>query len=248
LKFFSLFILAIFLLPATALAADQKCKEPSITIDAEDETEDDKRHFEQSLRAAIKKVCNWWGPTYTRTFTVKIENSGGPSMALLPGWRGNLGTMLFRSRTTRSKSSAITHEVVHIFAPNGNRLLAEGFAIYAHEILAGRPAFPNFGRELHGVAKEFLESTDLVALDAFATPRPLKTDNLTGGQAYIVAGSFMKFLVNKYGMEKFRCLYELTPMGPGNRNGGGAPERWKNIYGADLKTLEKAWKVMVASR
>ena len=92
---FVLCVLAIYLLPDAALAADEKCKEPSIFIFAENMTGGDENDFEEALRAAINRVCNWWGPTYTGTFTVNIEDSRGPSMALVPGWRGNRGTMLF---------------------------------------------------------------------------------------------------------------------------------------------------------
>jgi len=199
----------------------------------------DENDFEEALRAAINRVCNWWGPTYTGTFTVNIEDSRGPSMALVPGWRGNRGTMLFRTRATSSGFSAITHEVVHVFAPNANRFMAEGFAVFAHEHLGGRRAYPAFGRELHSAAKPLPDAADLSALDRRLTPRRLQSDDLDGKEAYIVAGSFMEYLVDTHGMEKYRRLYALTPMVPRVRRQGRAPRRWAEICGNDLKTLEK---------
>ena len=155
--------------------------------------------------------------------------------------------MLFRTRTTRAGRSAIIHEVIHVFAPNGNRFLAEGIAVYAHEYLEGRDAYQNFGYELHEAAMEHLDSANLSAMDDIATPRPMRTQDLDRKEAYIIAGSFIKFLIKTHGMENFRRLYAMTPMRSYSRN-GGSPERWSEIYGVDLKTLENSWKEMVGSR
>lgn len=242
-----LWVLALLLAPGAAFAANADCPTPSITIKSEELSADEDSDFEQALRAAIAKVCRWWGPTFTGAFTVNIEDSRGPSMALVPGWRGNRGTMLFRSGTTRASRSAVTHEVVHVFAPNGNRFLAEGFAVYAHEHLEGRDTYPAFGTELHEAAKDYAAAVDLSALDELATPQRLRLGDLEERRAYIVAGSFIKFLIATHGMEKFRRLYAMTPMESYARD-AGAPERWKAVYGKDLKALEVDWKAMVAAR
>ena len=235
-------VLAFSLLSSTTLAADPKCKEPSISIDAENMSGADQKIFEQAVRAAIKKVCVWWGPTYTGAIKVNMEDSWGPSMALTPGWNGKRGTMLFRTSRTVEGRSAITHEVIHVFAPNGNRFLAEGFGVYAQEHLGVNNAFPNFGRELHDLAIQYLDAIDLFAMDRRATPDDLVTKSSIEQEAYIVAGSYFKFLINIQGLEKFRRLYAMTPMVPQSRGKSGSPERWTKIYGSDLKTLEKSWK------
>jgi len=242
-----LWVLALSLVPGAAVAANADCLTPSITVKSEELSSSEDRDFEQALRAAIAKVCRWWGPTFAGAFAFSIEDSRGPSMALVPGWRGNRGTMLFRSGTTRAGRSAITHEVVHVFAPNGNRFLAEGLAVYAHEHLKGHDAYPNFGTELHAAAQGDAASADLAALDELATPQRLRIGDLEERRAYIVAGSFIKFLIATHGMEKFRRLYAMTPMESYARD-AGAPERWKTVYGKDLKALERDWKAMVAAR
>ena len=239
-------LLLFFGTPGVVWAA--QCDEPKITIDAENMGGSDEKDFETALRASIVKVCKWWGPTFAGPFKINIEDNRGPSKALTPGWRGNRGAMLFRTRTTRAGLSVITHEVVHVFAPNGNRFLAEGFAVYAQERFEGHKGYPTFGKELHQAAKKFLRKADLSAMDRRATPKGLRTDDLSTKSAYIAAGSFIKFLIATHGMEKIRCLYELTPMVPRVAKQSGAPDRWQDIYGVDLKTLEKSWKAMVASR
>ena len=84
-------------------------------------------------------------------------------------------------------------------------------------------------------------------MDNLATPRRMRTDDLDQKEAYIAAGSFIKFLIKIHGLDKFRRLYAITPMVPRSRRNGGSPGRWREIYGVDLKTLEKAWKAMLAS-
>jgi hypothetical protein len=55
-----------------------------------------------------------------------------------------------------------------------------------------------------------------------------------------IAGSFVKFLIEQYGMEKFRALYALTPLVPMQRNAGAA-ERWQAIYDQTFESLTEVW-------
>ena len=76
---------AILSLAWPALAEVPPCKNPKISINAESMSDADEKDFELNLRAAIRKVCNWWGPTFSGNFKITIEDSRGPSMALAPG-------------------------------------------------------------------------------------------------------------------------------------------------------------------
>ena len=49
----------------------------------------------QDLRAAAAKVCPWWGATFAGPLTVDVPDADGPSMALVPAWRGKPGHMIF---------------------------------------------------------------------------------------------------------------------------------------------------------
>lgn len=238
------FITLLLAVSGVAAGAGGGCSEPTVRISAEAMADSDVRAFEKTFRKAVGKVCAWWGPTYTGSFTINIEDSRGPSMALIPGWRGQRGTMLFRTGTTRDGRSAITHEVVHVFAPNANRFLAEGFAVYAHEHLGEQAAYPNFGEDLHEAAKEYADQADFQAMDGMATPRRLRTDELNGKEAYIVAGSFVRFLVENHGLEKFRRLYAMTPMIPRDRNSGDSA-RWEQVYGKTLDGLATDWRAKI---
>ncbi len=115
-------------------------------------------------------------------FEIDVEDNRGPSMALLPAWRGNRGRMIFRAPTVRRAASAIIHEVTHVTAPNANRFLAEGLAVYAQKKLRGQAAYPNFGRDLHRRASTFARAADIPTLERHATPKRLRSDTLRAGR------------------------------------------------------------------
>jgi hypothetical protein len=178
--------------------------------------------------------------------------------------------MEFPARRVVTRKAAIAHELVHVFFPNGNRLLAEGLALYLQAKIGGNPAFPNFGRPLHELARhrlreavpEFthgdpksLDKIQLAELDKIATPGPLALkvgQDLYGeeprgqGRIYPMVGSFVEFLVETRGMERFRALFMQTPLVPLERN-GGSPGRWNDVYGHSLADLELEWKALMVS-
>jgi hypothetical protein len=65
-------------------------------------------------------------------------------------------------------------------------------------------------------------------LNSVRTPHPLGTV-MEEKTAYILAGSFVGFVIERYGLASFRSLYET-----GN---------YQQVYGKSLGTLEKEWRV-----
>src|SRR5262249_24494634 len=129
----------------------------------------------------------------------------------------------------RENTGALLHEIAHIYAPHSNRFLAEGLAVYLHATLAGNRAFPNFGESLRHLAVSGLSGgKSFEAMHSMRTPRPLSTvmDEKT---AYILAGSFVGFVIERYGLASFRCLYET--------------ENYAQVYGKSLGMLEQEWRV-----
>jgi hypothetical protein len=167
-----------------------------------------------------------------------------------------------------ARKAAIAHELVHIFFPNGNRFLAEGLAVYLQAEIGGNPAFPNFGRPLHELARELLQdmvpeialgdprsldNIHLAELDEIATPGPLELrvgrdfyGEEARGQAHIypIAGSFVQLLIDSRGLEKFRTLYLRTPLVTVEQN-AGSPDRWADVYNLSLAALADEWKSMI---
>jgi hypothetical protein len=175
------------------------------------------------------KVEAYWGATWTEPIRIHVDRGYSISRALVPGHFGNRGFMEMPLKTVLGRNSALLHEIVHVYAPNANRFLAEGFATWLHHRLAGNPAYPNFGRNLNGLARS--QSGSLAALDAVRTPTPLATV-MYEPTAYILAASFVGFLIETDGLAKFRALYD----------GGG----YDQVYGRPLEALEKDWRAWLA--
>ena len=217
---------------AHAQNAVPSCSDANVTIDAS-MSGSDVRAFDAHFRDAFNKVCGWWGNTYSGRISIEILDTRGPSMALVPAWRGNRGRMIFRSGAIREGISATVHEIIHLFAPNANRFLAEGLAVYGHEHLANNPAYPTYGEDLHAAAKPLADAA-IEVLEQFETPTRMTKEQ------YVVAGSFVRYLVETHGLDKFRRLYALTPLVPRRRNAGD-PSRWESVYGIELAKLAAGW-------
>jgi hypothetical protein len=177
------------------------------------------------------------------------------SEALVPAALGHRGQMKFPSYEAPLDEAAIDHELTHVFFPNGNRLLAEGLAVYVQTLINSNPAFPNYGQPLDELVRAFacrlglksLVGTSLaVQLDKVSTPSPLlfhiglKNDELSS-DTYPVAGSFVKFVIEKHGWDLFHKLYVLTPLVPFDRDEGDE-DRWQRVYNVGLAELESEWQ------
>src|SRR5262245_28129499 len=175
-----------------------------------------------------QKVEEYWGQTWTAPIRIHVSSEYRISRALVPAYQGNRGFLEMPARRVGDSTSALLHEIVHIYAPHGNRFLAEGLAVYLHAKLAGNPAFPNFGEDLRRLAARDLPGAETVrALNAVRTPRPLRTV-LDEKIAYVLAGSFVGFLIERHGLPQFRGLYET--------------ESYETAYGKPFASLEGDWR------
>lgn len=179
-----------------------------------------------------EKVEAFWGSTWKQPIRIHVDRSYRISRALVPAYFGNRGFMEMPLHRVRGNNGALLHEIVHIYAPNDNRFLAEGIAVYLQERMGANPGFPNFrGENFRVLTRERLsEVSSLSMLNAVRTPTPLSSvaDNRT---AYIVAGSFVGFLIETYDLPKFRSLYHT-----GN---------YDAVYGKSLQILEKEWRASI---
>jgi hypothetical protein len=212
-----------------------------------------------------------WLPSTPTELQIYVSDEYKIAKSLVPAALGHRGRMEFPAWKAIAGEAAIAHELVHVYFPNGNRLLAEGLAIYLQDKIGGNPTFPNFGRPLHQVARELLrvmvpefasgqpeslEKIRLADLDKIATPSPLRLrigrdlyENTPVGQAHLypIAGSFAQFLIETRGTDVFRALFQRTPLIPFERN-PGSPDRWIDAYGVSLAELEAQWRSKIVSR
>ena len=138
---------------------------------------------------------------------------------------------------------SLTHEIAHIISKSpfsGSRVLSEGFAMYAEE---------KFSDELSSAVRAQLDVHRVVKTHIFEPGRLVHIDHLfrddfafsnhqssaaaSGGRirAYFEAGSFVRFLIETHGIEKFKQAYYLRPI--------------ENVYGKSLDALEQDWLAVV---
>jgi hypothetical protein len=134
----------------------------------------------------------------------------------------------------RDRSAAIIHEVTHIIAKHeNNSFFSEGLAVYFQERFGDFNVFPNYSVPLDDLVRNYKSQ-----LMSFAK---LKSNKMIFGQigterrriAYIEAGSFINFLIEKYGEKKLADLHNSKSL------------NYKEVYGKEIEKLEIEWKVYV---
>src|SRR5262249_24244559 len=127
--------------------------------------------------------------------------------------------------------ATVAHEIIHVYFPNANRMLAEGIAINVQDETMRNRAYPKFGIPVHESLfcypkkdnsfpsiQSLLPTIHLPDLDSIGTPKALTVD-LTDeffdedrmNLAYLVSGSFVRYLIETYTMDQFQRLYRTTP-------------------------------------
>ena len=121
----------------------------------------------------------------------------------------------------------------------GNRLLDEGFGVFVEEKLTETPrVFPNFGKETHEAYWQLRRNLEkpiwpIVQAEYYRShPSQREMTRL----AYLQQGSFCKYLVETYGLEKFLALFKSGLDGA------------EDIYGKTMEDLDKDWRTFLEAR
>ena len=192
----------------------------------------------EEVQRAHRKVSDYLGMTFNGTYRLDIRESY--KGAQISGQSGNIK---FPARYY--KSQPVVHEVTHVVAPNYNRFLSEGLAVYLQDKFSRDSVYPTFGIPLHPsvlisveiplerLIRETNDSTYYFGSIA-------KTHTPEGKSAYLHAGYFVKFLIENdaFGddentrLDKFIKLYNLADKHYG-------ANMFKKVYGKSLTELEK---------
>jgi hypothetical protein len=176
-----------------------------------------------------EKVKALWGATWKEPIRIHVDSSYRISRALIPAYQGNRGFMEMPLQRVRNNDGALLHEIVHIYAPNKNRFLAEGLAVSLQAKMGGNRAFPNFSDNLNDLARRrFPEVNSLASLNNAGTTRPWSTVGDERTTAYILGGAFVGFLIDRNGLPRFKSLYETGD--------------YDKVYGKSFEILEKEWR------
>ncbi len=178
----------------------------------------------KEAREALKSIPPILGIEYKKAIEIKIVDKGGIFNAIG-------GIVSLSISHTRDKSAPVIHEVTHVLTKHKyNSFFSEGLAVYFQERFGGYQTFPNFSAPLDDLMKN--------NQDRLIHITKLIDDNGIFGQveterrkiAYIEAGSFINFLVIKYGEQKLADLHNSSSL------------NYKKVYGKGIKELEVEWK------
>lgn len=228
----------LVLVPESGVAQSVSVQEQSVGCQGIEVVSDELRRpeAEKYCRYAVgerKKVEQFWGVTWREPIRLQVSSSYSIARSLVTNG-GNPGNIEMPLSRVRDGRGALLHEIVHNYAPNANRFLQEGLAVYLQERIGGNPAFPNFGQKLHVLAGAALSSvSSLENLNNVRFPQRLSTVMLER-TAYILAGSFVEFLIEKHGLPEFRTLYESGD--------------YEKAYQKSLRVLEKEWRQSLERR
>jgi len=111
------------------------------------------------------------------------------------------------------RGPAIVHEIAHIVAPSGrrDRYLDEGLGVFIQEKFSpkGDKSYPNMGYDVHEeTARALNELGKIIAMSELETERNARTFGPGRKVAYLQEGSFVRYLIESNGIEKFMQMYE----------------------------------------
>jgi hypothetical protein len=175
-----------------------------------------------------------------------------PDSATKTGQTGHIGAGFASGRTivevfNDSVQLDPYHEVAHIVAAargSPPAFLDEGFAVYVSESL-GADALEYLGargRTVTQVVCGYRRAGTLIPVGRLFRFTDIGSDSTQPGIAYPEAASITAFLIERYGLERFRDLYSRlrssTDSAELRRNG----EVLAEIYGRDLAAIDAAWR------
>jgi hypothetical protein len=134
----------------------------------------------------------------------------------------------------REEGEVFTHEIVHVVAfqlGQPSRALMEGLATAVNSLSA-----PSSSVDLHLLNKGLLQTGKLEPIVQ------VLTDVLeTNLYVYNESGSFVLFLIQKYGIEKFKEFYQTIRRRLLLLNQQHVEQEFLRVYGLDLASVEREW-------
>ncbi len=220
----SLFLLIRAIAPATFKSDNALEAQIIVSTELKNIPQADIDGVKKEAWKALKSIQPILGIDYKKVIEIKIVDKGGICNAIG-------GIVSLSISHIRDKSAPIIHEVTHVLTKHEyNSFFSEGLAVYFQERFGDFQAFPNFS----------LPFDDLMRnnKDQFIPFKQLIKDNKIFGQveteqrkiAYLEAGSFISFLVEKYGEQKLADLHNSRIL------------NYKKVYGKEINKLEAEWK------
>ena len=132
------------------------------------------------------------------------------------------------------------HEVVHLFTSSWGdpvALVNEGMAV-AFQVNPARDLTPRWsGVPLHDLARQFRQQGRFLPLARIVATTSWRSED--PNVVYPESGSFVRWLIDEYGLDRVRALYARA-VGP-NEAAAGVRASFAAVYGRPLDDLEQEW-------
>jgi len=220
----ALFLLLNTLTPATFKSDNASEAQIMVSTELKNISQDEIDGVKKEAWTALKFIPPILGINYKKEIEIKIVDRGRICNTI-----GGIVSLLITH--IRDKSAPIIHEVTHVLTKHEhNGFFSEGLAVYFQERFGDNPAFPNFFEPFDDLMRknknQYIPITQLI------------NDNEIFGQveteqrklAYLAAGSFISFLVEKYGEQKLANLHNSRTL------------NYKRVYVKEIYELEAEWK------
>jgi hypothetical protein len=224
----TLFVLFAFTTLKLAVNGSYRQHDNQITVSTalQGISENDIKNVQKEARSALAYIQRILGISSSKKANIQIIESG---FCYATG-----ETVSLSVDHVKDSSAPIIHEVTHILANHGyNSFFSEGLAVYFQDRFGRNYSFPNFSIPLNEILKS--HQNQLISLQHL-----LNDNNIfeqVGSErrriAYIQAGSFISFLVEKYGEQKLADLHNSRTLD------------FSKVYGKQLIDLEKEWQKFV---
>lgn len=239
----SVLLLLLFLLACRlALAKSEKIKTDNLIITYEDISPEMAQKFAEQAEKASGDITAYLSKKYRRgriyiyiSDKYDMPRTTKDNEVLIPAnrVRGDSGG----PPEIAGRGPAIVHELTHIIAPSQgkpNRYLDEGLAVFMQEKFGAGKSYPNMGEDVHQVTMRLIKTVGepIPIYKLEETRNSSLTSNLRR-LAYLQEGSFVKYLVEKYGLKDFMAMYE--------------GKSYEKVYKKSLDDLEKEWKEFIRS-
>jgi len=138
------------------------------------------------------------------------------------------------------------HETTHVLMRgrgNPPALFNEGFAVYMSERL-GASSLKNLGggqSTLHERVRALRSAGDWIPLAELLTYTEIGSTKSRPPVSYAEAGAFVKFLIERRGVEHFLKAYRTLRNSPSEDVQRRNADRLAGIYGQSIESLEKRW-------
>lgn len=130
------------------------------------------------------------------------------------------------------------HEITHIVLQNSSQSLSEGFANYCQEKFGKNPTVQNFGIDIYAFSKLYKgEKFDDVKGTIGEGGIGVTLDDEFRPVFYNLSHSFVKYLIDTYGEEKFLELYKMP----------FSIDIYETVYSKNLSTLKEEWLTFIDS-